>query len=130
MRALVIDDSRVMRTVLGRELLKLGYEVQEAPDGQAAVEALEAAAADELPDLCTIDWNMPVMDGLAFVQTVRQRPEWRQITLMMVTTEGEHGQLVRALAAGAHEYLIKPFPPEAFVDKLAMLGLLPERDVA
>ena len=131
MRALVIDDSRVMRTVLGRELVKLGYEVQEAPDGQAAVELLEAAeAAGELPDLCTIDWNMPVMDGLTFVQTVRQRQEWRAITLMMVTTEGEHGQLVRALAAGAHEYLIKPFPPEAFVDKLAMLGLLPERNVA
>jgi len=131
MRALVIDDSRVMRTVLGRELLKLGYDVQEAADGQAAVEALEAAhAAGELPDLCTIDWNMPVMDGLTFVQTVRQRPEWRGITLMMVTTEGEHGQLVRALAAGAHEYLIKPFPPEAFHDKLAMLGLVPDRDVA
>jgi len=70
------------------------------------------------------------MDGLTFVQTVRQRQEWRGITLMMVTTEGEHGQLVRALAAGAHEYLIKPFPAEAFVDKLSLLGLLPERSVA
>ncbi len=129
MRALVIDDSRVMRTVLGRELEKLGYEVFEAADGQRAVEVLESMA-EELPDLCTIDWNMPVMDGLTFVQTVRQRAEWRQITLMMVTTESEHGQLVRALAAGAHEYLIKPFPPEAFVDKLSMLGLLPERNVA
>ena len=131
MRALVIDDSRVMRTVLGRELVKLGYEVREAADGQQGLEmlgALEAAeGAEGLPDLCTIDWNMPVMDGLAFVQAVRQRPEWRGITLMMVTTEGEHGQLVRALAAGAHEYLIKPFPPEAFVDKLALLGLLGSR---
>ncbi len=130
MRALVIDDSRVMRTVLGRELTKLGYEVEEAADGQQALERLEATAEGELPDLCTVDWNMPVMDGLTFVQRVRQRPEWRAITLMMVTTEGEHGQLVRALAAGAHEYLIKPFPPEAFVDKLALLGLLPERNVA
>jgi two-component system chemotaxis response regulator CheY len=128
MRALVIDDSRVMRTVLGRELVKLGYEVTEAADGQQAVEALESAAAEgALPDLCTIDWNMPVMDGLTFVQTVRQRPEWRNITLMMVTTEGEHGQLVRALAAGAHEYLIKPFPPESFIDKLALLGLAGSR---
>lgn len=132
MRALVIDDSRVMRTVLGRELTKIGYEVSEAADGQEAVSALEAmqAAGEDLPDLCTIDWNMPVMDGLTFVQTVRQRQDWRGITLMMVTTEGEHGQLVRALAAGAHEYLIKPFPPEAFLDKLSVLGLLPERNVA
>ncbi len=129
MRALVIDDSRVMRTVLGRELQKLGYEVLEAADGQQAVEVLESLG-DDLPDLATIDWNMPVMDGLTFVQTVRQRPEWRRITLMMVTTESEHGQLVRALAAGAHEYLIKPFPPESFVDKLSLLGLLPERNVA
>ncbi len=129
MRALVIDDSRVMRTVLGRELVKLGYEVLEAADGQQAVDVLESCG-DELPDLATIDWNMPVMDGLTFVQTVRQRQEWRKITLMMVTTESEHGQLVRALAAGAHEYLIKPFPPESFVDKLSLLGLLPERNVA
>lgn len=129
MRALVIDDSRVMRTVLGRELQKLGYEVLEAADGQQAVDLLETLG-DELPDLATIDWNMPVMDGLTFVQTVRARQEWRKITLMMVTTESEHGQLVRALAAGAHEYLIKPFPPESFIDKLSMLGLLPERNVA
>jgi two-component system, chemotaxis family, chemotaxis protein CheY len=70
---------------------------------------------------------MPVMDGLTFVQRVRQRSEWRGINLMMVTTESEHNQLVRALAAGAHEYLMKPFPPEAFLEKLDILGLNPER---
>lgn len=127
MRALVIDDSRVMRTVLGRELRALGYEVHEAGDGQQAIEALESMETP--PELATVDWNMPVMDGLSFVQTVRKRPEWRNLTLMMVTTESEHDQLVRALAAGAHEYLIKPFPPESFRDKLALLGLLP-RSVA
>ena len=129
MRALVIDDSRVMRTVLRRELERLGYEVREAGDGQQAVAALETMGA-QLPDLATVDWNMPVMDGLGFVQAVRRRPEWRPLTLMMVTTESEHGQLVRALAAGAHEYLIKPFTTEALVDKLGMLGLLPERSLA
>lgn len=126
MRALVIDDSRTMRMVLARQLTQLGFEVFEAGDGQQALDALEACGAD-LPVLATVDWNMPVMDGLSFVQSVRTRPHWRAITLLMVTTEAEHGQIVRALAAGAHEYLIKPFSPDALVDKLDLLGLATER---
>jgi len=129
MRALVIDDSRVMRSLLARELNALGYEVLQAEHGQAALDLLDSVG-DDLPDLATIDWNMPVMDGLTFVQHVRQRPEWRRITLMMVTTESEHDQLVRALAAGAHEYLMKPFPTESFVEKLELLGLNPVRSMA
>jgi two-component system chemotaxis response regulator CheY len=69
---------------------------------------------------------MPVMDGLTFVTQVRANREYRAMTMMMVTTEAEHGQIVRALAAGAHEYLIKPFTVEALEEKLALLGLLPE----
>jgi two-component system chemotaxis response regulator CheY len=122
MRALVIDDSRAMRRIVGRILLGIGYEVVEAADGQLALDAL---ADGPLPDLACIDWNMPVMDGLTFVTSVRANHAWRAMTLMMVTTESEHNQIVRALAAGAHEYLIKPFTPEALVDKLDMLGLLP-----
>ena len=129
MRALVIDDSRTMRSLLGRQLAALGYEVLQAGDGQEALDVIERAGGD-LPDLATIDWNMPVMDGLTFVQRVRLRPEWRAITLMMVTTEAEYDQIVRALAAGAHEYLIKPFTPEAFIDKLHLLGRVPERAVS
>jgi two-component system chemotaxis response regulator CheY len=120
-RALIIDDSRVMRSILRRIVEPLGFEVVEAGDGQAALDVLEAGP---LPDVCLIDWNMPVMDGYTFVTRVRARQAWRQVTLMMVTTESEHSQIVRALAAGAHEYVIKPFPPEAIVEKLAQLGLL------
>lgn len=122
MRALIIDDSRVMRSILRRILTPLGLDVDEAGDGQTALETMEAGP---LPDVCLIDWNMPVMDGYTFVTRVRARPEWRGVTLMMVTTESEHSQIVRALAAGAHEYVIKPFPPEAIVEKLATLGVLP-----
>ena len=68
---------------------------------------------------------MPVMDGLELVTAVRANPEWRSVTLMMVTTESEQSQIVRALAAGAHEYLIKPFTPEAIAEKLELLGVLP-----
>lgn len=124
MRALVIDDSRAMRRILCRILEGLGYEVAEAGDGQQALDHLRSAgAAGTMPMLALVDWNMPVMDGYTFIQTVRATPEWRGLTLMMVTTESEHGQVVRALAAGAHEYVIKPFTPDAIVDKLQLLGL-------
>ncbi|WP_152192568.1 response regulator [Georgenia satyanarayanai] len=127
MRALVIDDSRAMRRIVSRLLQDLGYTTDEAGDGEEALTLLEA---DSGYDLACVDWNMPVMDGLTFVYAVRQRREWRGITLMMVTTESEHGQIVRALAAGAHEYLIKPFTPDALRAKLEMLGLLPVEENA
>ena len=129
MRALVIDDSRTMRVLLGRQLRQLGFEVLEAGDGQQALAVMEAAG-DDIPALATVDWNMPVMDGLTFVQTLRRNQAWRGVNLMMVTTEAEQSQIVRALAAGAHEYLIKPFSPEAFADKLDLLGLHPARSLA
>ena len=125
MRALIVDDSRVMRRIVGRLLEEVGFETVEAGDGQEALAVLEGP--EELPALACVDWNMPVMDGLAFVGEVRKRAEWRGITLMMVTTESEQEQIVRALAAGAHEYLIKPFTGEALLEKLDLLGLLPAR---
>ena len=123
MKALVVDDSRAMRKIIGGALRKLGYETVEAADGAEALKVLEAGP---LPDLATVDWNMPVMDGLTFVTQVRANRDYRALTLMMVTTEAEHGQIVRALAAGAHEYLIKPFTVESLEEKLSLLGLLPE----
>jgi len=129
MRALVIDDSRTMRIVLARLLRQLGFEVLEAGDGQQALDVMEGAG-DDLPVLATVDWNMPVMDGLTFVQRLRARSEWRQVSLMMVTTEAEQSQIVRALAAGAHEYLIKPFSADAFAEKLELLGLRVETSVS
>lgn len=123
MRALVVDDSRAMRKIIAGALRKLGYETVEAADG---AEALKVLGEGPLPDLATVDWNMPVMDGLTFVTQVRANREYRALTLMMVTTEAEHGQIVRALAAGAHEYLIKPFTVESLEEKLSLLGLLPE----
>ena len=123
MRALIVDDSRAMRRIVGRILTDTGLEVFEAGDGQEALAALEAEATP--PALACVDWNMPVMDGLTFITEVRKRREWRSITLMMVTTESEQDRIVRALAAGAHEYLIKPFTAEALVEKLDLLGLLP-----
>ena len=121
MQALVIDDSRAMRSILRRVLVELGFEVAEAGNGQ---EALTYVLEQGAPDVALVDWNMPVMDGLQFIVELRSRREYRGVTLMMVTTESEHAQMVRALAAGAHEYLVKPFTPDAIAAKLALLGLV------
>jgi two-component system chemotaxis response regulator CheY len=123
LKAIVIDDSRAMRMILKRIVTKLNFEAVEAGDGQEAHDLL--AAMDEVPDLALIDWNMPNMNGLEFVVKARSEPRLREMTLVMVTTESEHNQIVRALAAGAHEYVIKPFTEGAMIEKLALLGLVP-----
>jgi two-component system, chemotaxis family, chemotaxis protein CheY len=121
MRALVVDDSRAMRTILSRILRSAGAdEIGQAGDGLEAIAYLESDA--EIPDLALVDWNMPNMNGLELVSALRRRTEWRRIAIVMVTTENEHNQVVRALAAGAHEYLIKPFDGIALLEKLAILG--------
>ena len=119
--AMVIDDSRAMRAILARMLRALGFDVVEAANGQEALDRLKHLR--ELPVVALVDWNMPVMNGLDFVMSVRSREEWRNIALMMVTTESEYSQIVRALAAGAHEYVIKPFTEDAIAEKLALLGI-------
>ncbi|HVV36320.1 MAG TPA: response regulator [Acidimicrobiales bacterium] len=120
-----MDDSRTMRSMLRRIVTPLGFEVSEAGDGAQALDAIEGG---DVPDVALVDWNMPVMDGLSFISAVRNNPELRNVTLVMVTTESEQSQIVRALAAGAHEYLIKPFTADALVDKLSFLGLIPQQE--
>jgi len=119
--ASVIDDSSAMRMILRRTLSSMGFKVVDAVNGRDALDKL--ANLDYVPDVALIDWNMPEMDGLTFVQIVRDDPRYRRLSLLMVTTESEQSQIVRALAAGAHEYLIKPFTPDAVAEKLELLGL-------
>jgi two-component system, chemotaxis family, chemotaxis protein CheY len=121
MQALVVDDSRAMRAILTRLLDGLGFDVAQAGDGQ---EALEVLSSGVRPDVILVDWNMPVMDGLTFIKQCRAHDEYRDIVLMMVTTESEQSNIVRALAAGAHEYVIKPFTQEVITEKLQLLGLV------
>ena len=121
MRALVIDDSRAMRAILTRQMDRLGFDVAQAFDGRDALDLLDAGYR---PDVALVDWSMPRMDGLTFIKAVRARDDLREVALMMVTTESEQQNIVRALAAGAHEYVIKPFTQEVIVGKLALLGLV------
>jgi len=124
---MIIDDSRAMRSILRRIVAGLHFETLEAGNGQEALDLFEAG---EVPDLCLVDWNMPVMDGYTFITQVRANRDWRCVIKMTATTESEQGQIVKALAAGAHEYVIKPFTPDAIVEKLELLGLVPQEDVA
>src|SRR2546421_13099258 len=123
MHAIVIDDSRAMRMILRRIVGQLGFDVVEAEDGRAALDLLAGMA--EVPQLALVDWNMPNMNGLEFITKAREEQRLREMTLVMVTTESEQSHIVRALAAGAHEYVIKPFTSEAMIEKLALLGLVP-----
>ena len=119
MDALVIDDSRAMRTILTRILNELGFEVAQAADG---VEAL-AQLRRQVPAVALVDWNMPNMNGLELVLAIRRQKAYGAVKLMMVTTESELHQIARALAAGADEYVTKPFTPDVIAEKLELLGL-------
>jgi len=118
--ALVVDDSRTMRSILARLLAGLGWASQGAGNGREALDLLEAGCR---PDLVLVDWNMPLMNGLDFVSAVRANPDYAAIPLIMVSTESELEQIVHALEAGADEYIVKPFTPDALAHKIDVLIL-------
>ena len=118
-QAMVVDDSRAVRMILSRNLAEMGYDVCAAGDGAEALALLR-----EDFSLVLVDWNMPHMNGLEFLQRLRADPRYASMKVMMVTTETEVDQMVKALAAGADEYVMKPFTKEILSDKLRMLGLL------
>ena len=123
MRAMVVDDSRAMRSILRKMLLEFGFsEVTEAEHGRHALDRL---AAEEPPEVVLIDWNMPVMNGLDLIAAVRALPRLDRMRLMMVTSEADARHVYAALKAGADEYAMKPITREVICDKLAMLGLVP-----
>jgi two-component system, chemotaxis family, chemotaxis protein CheY len=121
MKALVVDDSRPIRRIEGEILRDLGFETVEAANGRQALERLQE---QPLPDLILVDWNMPEMNGLEFIRAVRSEGRFAKIVMLMVTTEIETDQMLRALSAGADEYLMKPFQRAGLVDKLRMLGVV------
>lgn len=120
MQALVVDDSKAMRMIIGRTLKGLGYEVVEACHGLDALERLKDSGTF---DVALVDWNMPEMNGYEFICAVRTDPIYNDMLLMMVTTEAEMSQVVKALEAGANEYIMKPFTKEMIQEKLQLLGL-------
>lgn len=117
---LVVDDSKVIRKVARRIIEGLGFEVEEAVDGQDALDSCER----QMPDVVLLDWNMPVMDGLEFMKNVRAWSDKTQPNIIFCTTENDMSHIRTAIEAGADEYIMKPFDREIIEAKFVQVGLL------
>jgi two-component system, chemotaxis family, chemotaxis protein CheY len=121
-RALIVDDSKTMRRIVGKVVKENGFEtILEAENGEEAMTRLRDSTPETLVQLALVDWNMPVMDGLSFVKAARAEG-FAELPIIMITTEGSMEYVTRAIEAGANEYLMKPFTKESLRDKLALLG--------
>lgn len=120
MFALVVDDSRAVRRIIGEMLKELDFEIVEAENGRRALEQL---AAHGCPDVILVDWNMPEMNGFDFLVAARAIEEYENVPIMMVTTETEMERMAQAFVAGANEYVMKPFDKATIHEKLQLLGV-------
>lgn len=119
MRALVIDDSKSIRSILTEILVGVGFTVEEAANGLEAMDLIKK----EKVDLALVDWNMPDMDGYEFIKAVRKDKAYKNMRMMMVTNETATNKVTEALKAGADEYIMKPFTRDMIVEKLVLMGL-------
>ena len=117
---LIVDDSRVIRTVAKRILEQLGFATDEAVNGQDALDA----CSRHMPSAVLLDWNMPVMNGIDFLRTIRREHPVKGPVVVFCTTENDIGHIREALAAGADEYIMKPFDRDILEAKFTQVGLL------
>lgn len=117
---LIVDDSRVVRKVARRILEDLKFDCREAEDGQKACEA----CTEEMPALILLDWNMPIMNGIEFLETLRAMPGGDAPKVVFCTTENDMNYIQRAISSGANEYIMKPFDNEIIESKLIQIGLI------
>jgi two-component system, chemotaxis family, chemotaxis protein CheY len=121
MRALVLDDSKTTRMILRRMFTNIGFAVSEAEDGAQGLKSIQEAGK---PDFVTVDWDMPVMDGLAFVRAVRAEYPGETLPIIMIAVANDRDHVSTALKAGVNEYLMKPFTEEMVREKLELCGIL------
>lgn len=110
---LVVDDSSVVRKVARRILEEMDYIVEEAEDGQEAMDKCRK----EMPDAILLDWNMPIKSGLEFLKELRAYQGGDVPRVVFCTTENDIGHIAMALKAGANEYIMKPFDREILEGK-------------
>lgn len=115
MRFLVVDDFSTMRRIVRNLLKELGFaNVDEAEDGAVALQKLKAGGFD----FVISDWNMPNMDGLTLLQSIRADEGLKKLPVLMVTAEAKKENIVAAAAAGANGYVVKPFTAATLDEKL------------
>ena len=119
MRALAVDDSHLIRRVVSQFLTDLGFEVHTATHGE---EALGWLLKNGAPDLITLDWNMPGMDGFEFLTRMRKLDRFLGVKVIMLTARNDLEAVQKAVSAGADEYMMKPFTPEILEEKIRFLG--------
>jgi two-component system chemotaxis response regulator CheY len=117
---LVVDDSKVIRTVARRILEGLDFDVSEAEDGKVAL----AACCRQMPDAILLDWNMPVMNGIEFLHELRGAEGGSAPVVVFCTTETDMKNIQEAIVAGANEYIMKPFDSDILKLKFTQAGLL------
>jgi two-component system chemotaxis response regulator CheY len=116
-KVLSVDDSGVMRKIIGRTVDVLGYGFLEAANGLEALDVL--AKNHQEVALIILDVNMPEMDGFEFLDKIKANPAYQPIPVMMLTTESDRPKIIRAIQAGAANYLCKPFQQEDLITKVA-----------
>lgn len=117
---LIVDDSKVVRMVARKILEGLQFQIEEAENGQVALEACQR----NMPDAILLDWNMPVKNGLEFLQDLRAAPGGDHPVVVFCTTENDMSHIQKAIGAGANEYIMKPFDGEIIESKFSQVGLL------
>jgi len=117
---LVVDDSKVVRMVARRILQGLEFEIEEAADGQQALDACQK----KLPDAILLDWNMPVMNGIEFLRALRKMPGGDAPIVVFCTTENDLQHIQEAITSGANEYIMKPFDSDIIATKFQQVGLI------
>lgn len=116
---LIVDDSKMIRRVASRIVRDLQFEPAEAGDGREAM----AMCRSSMPDAILLDWNMPVMDGLSFLKSLRKEPGGKSPIVVFCTAERDVTKITEALEAGADEYVMKPFDSDILESKFVEAGL-------
>lgn len=115
---LLVDDSRMIRKVARRIIADVGYQVDEAENGEEALKKCKIA----MPDLIILDWDMPVMTGLEFLAALRTQPTVKRPKVVFCTTKKDTFDIHKGIDTGADEYVTKPFDEASLMDKLKKIG--------
>ncbi len=122
MKMLIVDDSKAMRTFLSSLAQPMHFAVTEAADGRDALDTMIKNDPREPYNIALVDWDMPRMNGLEFVQHIRRNRDFNEVKILMVTTSNSIERISQALEAGANDFLMKPVTKDNLAEKLQILG--------